>query len=45
MRVILTFEIPNELYDVPDEKLKEIILKGSEYIDSIKLTDIKRNGN
>ena len=45
MKVVLSFEIPNELYDVSDEKLKEIILNGGEQFSSIKLTDIKRYGN
>jgi len=45
MRVIMTFEIPNELYDVSDEKLKEIILNGGEQFDSIKLTKIERYGD
>lgn len=42
MKVVLTLEVPNELFDISDDKLKDIILKSGGYFDSIRVTNIKR---
>ena len=41
MKVYLTFEIPDELYDASDEQILKII-EGYKYFGSIKLVELKR---
>lgn len=41
MKVYLTFEIPDELYDVSDQHILKII-EGYKYFGSIKLVELKR---
>lgn len=46
MKVVLTFEVDDALYDIPDDKLCAIIIDGyKRSFNSIKLTKITRNGN
>jgi hypothetical protein len=44
MKVVLTFEVDDALYDIPDDNLCAIIIGGYKRFDSIKLTKITRNG-
>ena len=41
MKVYLTFEIPDELYDASDQQILNII-EGYKFFGSIKLVELKR---